>query len=241
MARDDWFRNTSWNARIADAFDAKLRRARRRGQYLRIQACTLAESHPEAALALLDRYFDQPDERFDDAQAHVDRATALLALERVDDAIGANESALAQEAKRPNLLTMACIELPYLIAMRALERHYARAFDLLIEHRERLMFPVDHFRWHVDRALMLRSSDPATARESARKALEFATKTIRVSDTTRSSAWSPNGTRKRCDACANSAIADFGSRRDKRSAPRRCRGKRNWRARRDSNSRPPGS
>jgi integrase len=33
----------------------------------------------------------------------------------------------------------------------------------------------------------------------------------------------------------------YGDEWDTRTAPRRCRGKRNWRARRDSNSRPPGS
>ena len=38
------------------------------------------------------------------------------------------------------------------------------------------MFPVDHFKWHAARALMLGSSDRAAARESARTALEFAAK-----------------------------------------------------------------
>jgi hypothetical protein len=176
VARDDWFRNTTWNANTAETFDAKLKRARRKGQYLRIQACTLAESHPHVALSLLDRYFDQPGERFDDAQAHVDRATALLALDRVSDAISAYESALDQEKKRPNVLTQAYIELPYLIAIGALKLHHTRALDLLTEHQERLMFPVDHFKWHAARALILGSSNPAIARESAKKALEFAAK-----------------------------------------------------------------
>ena len=72
------------------AFDEKLRRARRKEQYLRIQACTLARSHPEVALKLLDRYFELQDD-FDHAQAHVDRATALLALGRVGEALAAYE------------------------------------------------------------------------------------------------------------------------------------------------------
>src|SRR5687767_8082388 len=78
----DWFRNATWNPSIERAFDDKLRRARRKEQYLRIQACTLGRSHPDVALKLLERYFSLPND-FDHAQAHVDRATAYLALGRV--------------------------------------------------------------------------------------------------------------------------------------------------------------
>ena len=46
----EWFRNTTWDTSIERAFDDKLRRARRKEQYLRIQACTLARSHPDVAL-----------------------------------------------------------------------------------------------------------------------------------------------------------------------------------------------
>lgn len=56
MARGDWFRNSNWNDAIETAFFAKLRRARSKAQYLKIQACTLAEKHPEVALRLLDQY-----------------------------------------------------------------------------------------------------------------------------------------------------------------------------------------
>lgn len=98
----DWFRNTTWNDTIERTFDEKLGRARKRDQYLRIQACTLAHSHPEVALRLLDRYFALNDD-FDHAQAHVDRATALLSLGRVDEALAAYEAALARESAFPNL------------------------------------------------------------------------------------------------------------------------------------------
>jgi hypothetical protein len=64
----EWFRNTAWDASIERAFDDKLRRARRKEQYLRIQASTLTRSHPDAALKLLDRYFALPND-FDRAQA----------------------------------------------------------------------------------------------------------------------------------------------------------------------------
>jgi len=43
MGRHDWYRNTDWDEEIKDAFFTKLGRARDKSQYLRIQACTLAE------------------------------------------------------------------------------------------------------------------------------------------------------------------------------------------------------
>jgi hypothetical protein len=71
MNSKDWFRNTDWNAEIEKAFFEKLRRARDKSQYIRIQASTLASSNPEVALKLLEHYFALGD-KFDYAQAYVD-------------------------------------------------------------------------------------------------------------------------------------------------------------------------
>jgi tetratricopeptide (TPR) repeat protein len=170
----DWFRNTTWDDAIECAFDEKLRRARRKEQYLRIQACTLARSHPEVALKLLDRYFELNDD-FDHAQAHVDRATALLTLGRIDEALEAYEAALAREAVFPNLKTQAYLDLPYVIAARSIRAWYGRAIELLRLHESRLMFPVDHFRWHAAYALIASATgEPEPAREHAGRALEAA-------------------------------------------------------------------
>jgi hypothetical protein len=57
VAHDDWFRNAEWNSDIEAAFFAKLKRAKDKSQYLRVQACTLAATHPRIALRLLDQYF----------------------------------------------------------------------------------------------------------------------------------------------------------------------------------------
>lgn len=149
----DWFRNTTWSESVEHAFEAKLHRASGKQQYLRIQACTLAPSHPEVALELLERYFEMPDS-VDRAQAHVDRATALLALGRVNEAIASYESALAHEAAFPNLGTQAYLDLPYLVATRRVHELYDRAVRLLAAHETRPVFPVEHFRWHAARALI---------------------------------------------------------------------------------------
>ncbi len=104
MADDEWYRNKSWDADIANAFESKLKRARRKSQYLRIQSSYLASSHPEIALDLLERYFQQGED-FDHAQAYVHRAEAYLALGGVEDAFTAYEAALRREAEFPNLRT----------------------------------------------------------------------------------------------------------------------------------------
>src|SRR6266704_2179658 len=103
MSSDDWFRNIDWNHRVEAAFFEKLRRARRKEQYLRIQASTLASSHPKVALRLLEEYFKLDDD-FDHAQAYVDRATAYLAIGNPDNAIQAYEDALTREEVFPNVL-----------------------------------------------------------------------------------------------------------------------------------------
>jgi tetratricopeptide (TPR) repeat protein len=134
----------------------------------------LARSHPEVALDLLDRYFSLKDD-FDHAQAHVDRATALLALGRVHEAIESYNAALTREAEFPNLQTRAYLDLPYLIATRGIREEYGHAMRLLEKHKGRLMFPVDHFLWHSAVALIAAENhDADAARAHARYALDAA-------------------------------------------------------------------
>jgi tetratricopeptide (TPR) repeat protein len=173
MADDSWFRNTDWNEEIALAFEQKLKRARRKSQYLRIQACTLASARPRVALELLDRYFALGDD-FDHAQAHVDRATALLALGQLDSAIQAYQAALERERVFPNLRTGAYLDLPYLIAINGVADHFGQALGILSDAESQLMFPVDRFKFHAARALIRMHSDLPAARSAAKLALEAA-------------------------------------------------------------------
>jgi tetratricopeptide (TPR) repeat protein len=176
MVRDDWFRQTDWNAEIETAFFEKLRRAREKKQYLRIQASTIAGCRPEVALRLLDKYFALG-EHFDQAQAYADRATAYLALGDIEHAIAALEAALVREEQYPQLLTYAYLDLSFLIASHHIESRYKQALELLERHRTRSTFPVDHFRWHATYALILSAqAKTSSAREHARLALAAATK-----------------------------------------------------------------
>jgi tetratricopeptide (TPR) repeat protein len=171
MSHQDWFRNTEWNESIERAFEEKLRRARQKSQYLRIQASTLAESHPTVALRLLERYLAL-DDKFDRAQAYCDQATAFRELGRIDDAVSAYEKALHREAECPNLKTQAYVELPFLIATRRLLERFDQAEQILRDYQSRLTFPVDRFMWHSAMALIAESrGDGASASEHAARAL----------------------------------------------------------------------
>lgn len=171
----DWFRNNTWNEKIARDFEQRLRRARKKDQYLRIQAFTLAESNPQVALGLLDRFFELPNP-FDPASAHVDRATALRALGRVEEAVDAYEAALECERRMPNIITEARTALPFLIATRQLRDHYDRALELLSKQDpDDVEFPVTHFLRHAAFSLIYSDlSKGKQARSHARHALGWA-------------------------------------------------------------------
>ena len=176
MSAEDWYRNTEWTDAIAAHFEEKLRKARRKEQYLRIQASTLAPHHPAVALKLLERYFALPDD-FDHAQAHVDRATALLTLGRVEDGLASYEAALAREGAFPKLQTQAYLELPFVIGVNAIESRYDRALEVLEKYKSRLTFPVDYFKWNTARALILAArGDSVGATANAKSALEAASR-----------------------------------------------------------------
>jgi tetratricopeptide (TPR) repeat protein len=176
MSADDWYRNTEWNNEIEEAFFKKLKRARQKEQYLRIQAYLLSKRQPHVALRLLEEYFKLED-KFDHASAYVVRATAYISLGDLGNAINSYENALKREDEFPTLQTLAYIELPYTIATYELEDKYAQCLEILEKYKSRCMFPVHHFQWHSAKALVLHATgDASKAREHAIMAIEAANK-----------------------------------------------------------------
>jgi len=153
VSREDWYRNEEWNEEIKEAFFVKLKRARRKEQYLRIQASIIAPIYPDVALTLLKQYFTL-DDKFDHAQAYCDMATAYLTQSKISEALDSYTYALEREKEYPNLKTDAYILYPLTIVENKL-RHMYQSADLVLEsHKRRLLFPIDHFRWHAAKAIV---------------------------------------------------------------------------------------
>lgn len=153
MSREDWYRNDNWSEEIEDAFFAKLKRARRKEQYLRIQASIIASTHPDVALTLLKRYFSLKDD-FDHAQAYCDKAKAHLVKGEIEQALSSYSKALSREHDFPNLKTDAYILYPITIIENKVTELYYSANEVLDKNENRLMFPVDYFRWYAAKAII---------------------------------------------------------------------------------------
>src|SRR5579863_1428944 len=171
MPANDWFRNKEWSGEVAARFFEKLRRAKDKAQYLRVQASCLADSDPKAALSLLDQYFALG-ENWDWAEAFVVAATAHLSLGETNQAIRSLRNALEKERQPPSVQTTAWSMFALLVAERRMESHFEEALQVLTEHGTRFAFPVEEFQWHAAYALILAAQgDRSAAREHATKAL----------------------------------------------------------------------
>jgi tetratricopeptide (TPR) repeat protein len=174
MGRDDWFRNTHWNSEIEATFRQRLHRARRKSQYLRIQANYLAESYPQVALSLLDQYFSLS-EKHDLAQAHCDKARALVSVGNIDGAICAYEDALKREQEFPNSISTASLDLACLVAKARVINCYGRALEVALFNSQHHIFPIQRYLAQGARALILHEMGKLVeAKEAARLAMAAA-------------------------------------------------------------------
>lgn len=174
MGRDDWFRNTEWNAEIEARFQEKLRRARDKPQYLRIQAGCLTEKYPHDALRLLGQFFQLGENLFW-AQAYLDQGHAYLSLGDKESALNSFRLALQRERDFPNVVTQAWIDYTFLVVEERAESFYEDALEVLKSHPPTSgSFPVQAFCWFAALAMLSDLlQNPALAKESATKALEW--------------------------------------------------------------------
>jgi hypothetical protein len=153
---DDWYRNTTWTPAIREAFFSRLARARgQRDQYLAIQAITLVDTSPGAALDLAGTYFETRSNGFDDARVLDGMARALLRLDDLPAALATYRRLLAHEAAHPNVQTGARFDLPYLVAVRGLAREYPLALEVIgSADAGAAIFQVHRFKLHAAQALI---------------------------------------------------------------------------------------
>lgn len=122
----EWYRNRQWNAQIAAHFEARLRAARKKAEYLVIQGYTLLACDPATAAALLRRAVALNDPDYT-ARAALYLGTALACTNKVDAAIDALETAIAAEARHPAHRTAAHLDQALVIAAARREHLYDRA------------------------------------------------------------------------------------------------------------------
>ncbi len=152
----DWFRQAAWDEKTEQEFFARLSRTRsQRDQYLVIQALTIAKTVPSVALRLADRYFETKKGNFEDVRALSAKSDAYLALGKTELAIGAMKDILAIERARPNHKTTKYVDYPFLVATQRISSEYHDALEVLNERESDLMFPLDKFKWHAAKSLIL--------------------------------------------------------------------------------------
>jgi tetratricopeptide (TPR) repeat protein len=162
-------------------FFTRLKRARRKTEYLLIQAQTLVRTrvpaHAKAALHLLDLLLTQHSDPFHLSNAHLARAEALVALGRLPEAVDAFRAALQARREMPNVVNYAYLEYAWTIARLRAREHYEEVLACMQEFLESSdpAFPVNAYRYFGALALIADDlQDSAEARHQAMQAISAA-------------------------------------------------------------------
>ena len=178
---EEWFRRTDWNAQNRDEFFRRLKRARDKSQYLKIQAVVLEDAgQHSAALELVDYYLQHHAVPIWNSQVHGCRALALAALDNPDAAVAAFRLSLEAEREKPNVQTDSWLDFGEFVAVGARADLFDEALTVLAEFegQRTVAFPVQRFRLHAIRAIILGASgERERARASAARALQEAAAT----------------------------------------------------------------
>ncbi len=173
---DNWYRNEVWNSEIEREFFSKLSRARsQRDQYIVIQALSLAKVEPKVALTLIDLYFSSKKTDFDDLRALMAKVDALAALGDRKGAVEAKKAILNLEKKKKSQRSNEFVDYPFYVAMESISEEYTAVIALLDERFGELAFPVQIFKWHAAKGLILHEmGNLEVAKEHAKFALDAA-------------------------------------------------------------------
>ena len=141
-----------------------------------LQALTLAPVVPEAALELVELYFETRTDDFDMGDgAEFARSQALLALGRIDDVADALRKTVALDAANDGLKTGAARKYAALVIAHRMTDRYAEIDALLGPEPDRFVMPVEGHGWYAARAVIAEfAGDRDQARHHARAALREA-------------------------------------------------------------------
>ena len=178
MALDNWFRRKTWSQQDEAEFFARLKRSRgqfHKAQYLRIQATYLEDDYPKIALQLLDMVIDEYPEPFELAQTYLQKAHCLIALRKSEEAVPWFRKVLEHEEAYTSAKTQGYLDFPSFILANERIDLYSEADQILRRHADRLLFPVDHYRWNSALAIIRENNGDLTAASGfASQALEAA-------------------------------------------------------------------
>jgi len=181
MADIEWYRQQSWDQDAASNFEVRLSRARRRGEYLRIQALTLADTclakNARPAIELAKRNLERDPEGIFAAQMHAVIARASVKLGDVEAAIVAYRDAVRLEHARPNVRGYYYLEFAWLIAANSISDLYDEALEAMENNKadQGLIFPANQYRYFASLAFIAADTDDmSTARRKATHALTAA-------------------------------------------------------------------
>lgn len=178
MSRNDWYRQTSWSAANQEAFFAKLRLARNKAQYLRIQALYLQEEHPEEALKLLDEYFEVADEEIDLALAWAQRAECEIARGREQQALQSFRECFRREQVFAGQRTNGYLSFGLWVARNRRSELYDEVLAVFAARERWPFFPDTLYQFNAVLALIADDcSNTKAAAAYARLALEAASAT----------------------------------------------------------------
>lgn len=186
MSGGDWFRREQWTPTIAAEFERRLSRARRRrGEYLAIQALTLAATEkPEVALPAVElarRQLQLDADGIRAAQMHATIARAFTTTGDLDAATDAYRQAVERERSRPNVRGYHYLDYAWFAATRGLSDLYDEVLEAMQRNRSDrdLLFPLNRFRYFGALAMIsAHHGDAEHARQMARNALAAAAATV---------------------------------------------------------------
>ncbi len=181
MAKNDWYRNESWDNETEKLFLEKLARARsRRDQYLKIQIGYLAKTLPKHALRLCQLYDDTRTDTSWDLDVKQFAAHAHEALGQIPEAVAKYREILEHQESEPFFPNNVLLETPLLIAGKGQPSDFNFAWNTLERagedlSRRGLRFATQTFILHAARALLEhRSGQIEAAKAQARIALDAA-------------------------------------------------------------------
>jgi tetratricopeptide (TPR) repeat protein len=158
MARDDWFRRTTWTEHDRSDFFERLKRCRGndgKAQYVRIQADHLAEAEEiRGAVELLETLFADYPEKLQLAQAHAQMAECRIALGQSAAALNEYRKALAAEKELPAARTLIWLEFPWFVARHGMQEFYPEARHFLEWGERKTSFPIEEYKLAVVEAFM---------------------------------------------------------------------------------------